>query len=120
MALISSSSHTGYNNDKQFGSSFSKKVMTLPRIQHPSKLVNNEDQSLLDIRGRSRDGHGNGQLIRSETSTPDVSHRRRRSSSLQHYSNSTTHSQPLTQIPENVNAVYGEDRDKVRLPIFGN
>ncbi len=51
MALISSSSsHTGFN----------KKIMTLPRIEHPSKLINEDDKSSLDIRGRSRDGPGNG------------------------------------------------------------
>jgi len=104
MALISSSSsYTGFN----------KKVMTLPRIEHPSKLINEDDQSSLDIRGKS----GKGQLIRSELSTPDSTYRRRRSSSLK---NSTTYSQPLTEIPENINTIYGEDRDKVRLPIFGN
>ncbi len=107
MALISSSSsYTGFN----------KKVITLPRIEHPSKLINEDDQSSLDIRGRS----GKGQLIRSELSTPDSTYRRRRSSSLKNYSNPTTYSQPLTEIPENIDAVYGEDRDKVRLPIFGN
>jgi hypothetical protein len=106
MALISStSSHSGFN----------KRVMTLPRIEHPSKMINEDDQSSLDIRGKS----GNGQLIRSETSTPDSTFRRRRSSSIKHQSNSTNYSTPLTQIPENVNAIYGQDRDKVRLPIFG-
>ncbi len=116
MSLVSPSSHMGYGDI----SSFNKKVMTLPRIEHPSKLINEEDRSSLDIRGRSRDGHGNGKLIRSESSTPELSHRRRRSSSLKSYPNTSTHSQQLTEIPENVNAVYGPDRDKVRLPIFGN
>ena len=117
MSLVSPSSHMGYGDI----SSFNKKVMTLPRIEHPSKLINEEDRNSLDIRGRSRDGHGNGKLIRSESSTPDLSYRRRRSSSIKNYPNSSsTHSQQLTQIPENVNAVYGQDRDKVRLPIFGN
>jgi len=100
--------------------SFNKKVMTLPRIEHPSKLVNENDKSSLDIRGRSRDGNGNGKLIRSETSSPDLTHYRRRSSSFKHYSNSRKNSEQLTEIPSNVNTVYGEDRDKVRLPIFGN
>ncbi len=99
--------------------SFNKKVMTLPRIEHPSKLIN-EDKSSLDIRGRSRDGHGNGRLLRSEAATPDLTHRRRRSSSFKYYSNSEQYSEQLTQIPENVSTVYGQDRDKVRLPIFGN
>jgi hypothetical protein len=115
MSLVSPSSHIGYGDR----SSLNKKVMTLPRIEHPSKLINEEDKSSLDVRGRSRDGHGNGKLIRSESSTPDLTYRRR-SSSLKNYSNSATYSQQLTEIPENVNTVYGEDRDKVRLPIFGN
>jgi hypothetical protein len=118
MALISSSSHSGYDN-KQFSSSFNKKVITLPRIEHPSKLINEDDRSSLDIRGRSRDGNGTGKLIRSETSSPDLTYRRRRSSSLKQHSNSGHYSEQLEEIPENINAVYGQDRDKVRLPIFG-
>jgi len=119
MALISSSSHSGYDN-KQFSSSFNKKVITLPRIEHPSKLINEDDRSSLDIRGRSRDGNGTGKLIRSETSSSNSTYRRRRSSSLRQHSNSSHYSQQLTEIPETIDAVYGEDRDKVRLPIFGN
>ena len=102
MALVSSS----------LSSQSFRKVQTLPRIEHPSKLIDRNDQSQLDIRGKSRDGLGNGQLIRSETSTPDSmfsrrSTARRRSSSFKQFSSS----QPLTTIDENKN--------DVRLPIFG-
>lgn len=91
-----------------------RKVQTLPRIEHPSKLIDRNDQNQLDIRGKSKDGLGNGQLIRSETSTPDsmLSRRstaRRRSSTIKYLSSS----QPLTPIHET-------NRDQVRLPIFGN
>jgi hypothetical protein len=118
MSLISSSSHGEYHN-KQFSSLSNKKVTTLPKIEHPSKFVNEDDQNLLDIRGRSRDGRGNGQLIRSESSSPALTHSRRRSSSLKNYSKWDNYSEQLTQIPENVNTIYSQDRDKVRLPIFG-
>lgn len=115
---MSLSTINGYDQ-KQLSSSFNKRVITLPRIEHPSRLINENDFNSLDIRGKSRDGTGNGKLIRSETSTPDLSYQRRRSSSLKNYSTSQNNSQPLTEIPENINTVYGEDRDKVRLPIFG-
>ncbi|CAF1342560.1 unnamed protein product [Rotaria magnacalcarata] len=121
MSLVSSSSNLVYN-DKQYLSSLNKKVMTLPRIEHPSKLINEQDKHTLDIRGKSRDGFGDGKLIRSETSTPELTYHRgrRRSSSLRNSSKSSIYSEPLSQIPENVNVIYGEDRDKVRLPIFGH
>lgn len=123
MALISCSSSTDLHHSKEYSSLSSRKVLTLPRIEHPSKYVNEEDRSSLDIRGKSRDGNGNGQIIRSERSTPELtfnSHRRRRSSSLkQNPIPSTTHSTQLNDIPENVATVYGQDRDQVRLPIFG-
>ena len=127
MSLVSSSSNLVYN-DKQYLSSLNKKVMTLPRIEHPSKLINEQDKNSLDIRGKSQDGFGDGKLIRSETSTPELTFRRggggggggrRRSSSLRNSSKSSIYSEPLSQIPENVNVIYGQDRDKVRLPIFG-
>lgn len=109
MALVSSS--FSLNN---------KKVMTLPRIEHPSKLINEEDRSSLDIRGKSRDGQGDGKLIRSESTTPELTYRRhRRSSSLRSLSKSSIYSESLSKIPENINTVYGQDREKVRLPIFG-
>ena len=119
MALISSSSRMGYG-DRQSSSSFSRKVMTLPRIEHPSKFISEEDRNSLDVRGRSRDGRGDGKLIRSEASTPELTSRHRRSSSVKNYLSPSTHSEQLTQIPENVSVVYGQERDKVRLPIFGN
>ena len=117
MTLISSSSNIDLNHS-------TRKVLTLPRIAHPSSSFDENDQKDLDIRGKSRNGDGNGQLIRSERSTPDLSfqHRRRtRSSSLKqsHISSSNQYPTQLTQIPENISTIIGEDRDKVRLPIFG-
>ena len=115
MALISSSSSIDLHQSLS-----NRKVFTLPRIAHPSKYLNEEDRSSLDIRGKSRDGNGNGQLIRSETSTPDLafnSHRRRRSSSLKQ--NPISSRTQLNDIPENISTIYGQDRDQVRLPVFG-
>jgi hypothetical protein len=107
------------SNDGQSRFSFNKKVMTLPRIEHPSSRIDEEDQNSLDIRGKSRNGQGNGKLLRSESSTPPLSPYRRKSSSFKHNSNNSIYSQPISEIPSNVNAIYGEDRDKVRLPVFG-
>ncbi|CAF4816073.1 unnamed protein product [Rotaria sp. Silwood1] len=120
MSLVSSSSNMVYG-DRQLSSSYNrKKVMTLPRIEHPSKMINEEDKNSLDIRGRSRDGHGNGKLIRSETSTPESRYNRRRSSSFKHSSNSSIYSQELKQKSDQYDSQYRQDRDKVRLPIFGH
>ncbi|CAF4540419.1 unnamed protein product, partial [Rotaria sp. Silwood2] len=119
MALVSSSSNLLYG-DRQSSSSFNKKIMTLPRIEHPSKFINEEDKNSLDIRGRSRDGHGDGKLIRSETSTPESRYRRRRSSSLKYFPNSSMYSDELKQKNDYVNSNYRQDQDKVRLPIFGH
>ncbi|CAF3614218.1 unnamed protein product, partial [Rotaria sp. Silwood2] len=114
MALVSSSSNLLYG-DRQSSSSFNKKIMTLPRIEHPSKFINEEDKNSLDIRGRSRDGHGDGKLIRSETSTPESRYRRRRSSSLKYFPNSSMYSDELKQKNDYVNSNYRQDQDKVRL-----
>ncbi|CAF5129821.1 unnamed protein product [Rotaria sp. Silwood1] len=83
-------------------------------------MINEEDKNSLDIRGRSRDGHGNGKLIRSETSTPESRYNRRRSSSFKHSSNSSIYSQELKQKSDQYDSQYRQDRDKVRLPIFGH
>lgn len=103
-------------------SSRNSKSLSLPRIEHPSKRMNSEEKSSLDIRGRSRDGQGNGKLIRNEIESNQSPRRRRRtssSSSFQSNCKSLYRSEQLDQIPENIQTVYGEDRDKVRLPIFG-
>lgn len=88
-------------------SSSNNLVSRFPPIEHPTTKRFNSDpnKSLLDIRGKSRDGFGNGQLIRSESSASSVDGggRRRRSSSLRQVSRSV-----------DVN----EDRTP-RLPIFG-
>jgi hypothetical protein len=111
MSLVSPSPLIGYNQNK--------KAMNLPRIEHPSKRFDGGDKTSLDIRGRSRDGYGNGKLVRSEISSPQSPQRHRRSSSLKSNSNPSKYAEHLSDIPENVDAIYGEDRDKVRLPIFG-
>ncbi|UJR34858.1 hypothetical protein I4U23_027637 [Adineta vaga] len=87
MSLISSPSHFG-KNPSSF--SFYTKVTTLPKITHPSKLIENEqNHSSLDIRGQSKLSRTN--------------------SSLSNYD----------QIPENIDVTIGQDRSQVRLPIFG-
>lgn len=48
------------------------------------------------------------------------SRHRRRSSNIKNNSNQFYHSEQLTDIPEYANAIYGQDRNKVRLPVFGN
>jgi hypothetical protein len=113
MSLISATPLLGY--DQRQLSSRNKNLLRLPRIEHPSKRMNNDEKHSLDIRGRSRDRQGNGKLIRNELLTA----RRKRSSSLKYNSKSLDYSEPLHDIPENVETIYGEDRDKVRLPIFG-
>ncbi|CAF1077134.1 unnamed protein product [Rotaria sordida] len=107
MSLSCSSSNL-VNIDRESSSSFNKKIISLPRIEHPSKLLNEVDKNSLDIRGRSRDGHGDGKLIRSETSTPESQYYRRRSSSFKRFHT------------DDDNSIYQQDRDKVRLPIFGH
>lgn len=66
-------------------------ITTLPRIEHPSKRFHHEEKYSLDIRGKSTD------------------------QSISHLS---THSHG-EEIPDNIPFVYGENRNKVRLPIFG-
>jgi len=113
MSLASPAPLVGYGRKQS--SSLNKKIMTLPRIEHPSKRFNDNDKTSLDIRGRSR----NGKLIRNELSTPESPRRNRRSSSLKYNSKPSKYSEYLNDIPENVDTIYGQDRDKVRLPIFG-
>jgi hypothetical protein len=118
MSVAAPSPLVGYNQ-KQSSSSLSKKIMTLPRIEHPSKRINDDEKSSLDIRGRSRDGHGHGKLIRNELSTPE-SPRRRPRRSLSVKNNSSKYSEQLSNIPENSDtSSFIQDQDKVRLPIFG-
>lgn len=107
MSLNSTLPIGGY--DRRQLSSRSDRSINLPRIEHPSKRINNNDKASLDIRGRSRDGDGYGKLIRHEF-TP---RRKKRSSSMKLNSKSHYHSE---QYRENNN---GENRDQVRLPIFG-
>jgi len=113
MSLASPTPLVGYDRRQ---SPLNKRIMTLPRIEHPSKRLNDDDKNSLDIRGRSRNGIGNGKLIRNELSTPESPRGNRRSSSLKYNSKPSKH---LSDIPENVDTTYGQDRDKVRLPIFG-
>jgi hypothetical protein len=118
MSLTSPAPLLGY--DQRQLSSRSKNSLTLPRIEHPSKRINNNEKYSLDIRGRSRDGHGDGKLIRNEIPISESPRRtRRRSSPFKYNSKSLNYSEPLHDIPENVETTFGQDRDKVRLPIFG-
>jgi hypothetical protein len=87
--------------------SFYNKVTTLPRIPHPSTLTDDQDKYSLDIQGKSTDEYHNT----NQRSNSHLSNNSRRSSSF-NYSNQQ-------QIPENINVIYGQDRDKLRLPIFG-
>lgn len=116
MSVVSASTIIGYDNIKL---NENKKMTTLPYIEHPLKRIDDDDKSLLDIRGRSRNGQGNGQLIRSELSPIPSNHQHRRSSSSKFLSNSANYSQTLFDIPENENMNLGKSRDQVRLPIFG-
>jgi hypothetical protein len=68
MLLASLTAIVEYDQRRSSYSSLNKKSMTLPRIEHPSKRLNDNERNSLDIRGRSRDGEG--ELIRSESSTP--------------------------------------------------
>jgi hypothetical protein len=88
--------------------SFYNKVTTLPRIPHPSTVIDDQDKYSLDIRGKSTDEY----LKTTQRSNSHLSNNSRRSSSNLNYSNQQ-------QIPENINVIYGQDRDKLRLPIFG-
>ena len=99
VAVSASSAMVEYPTDeKKDRERWTRKVLTLPRIAHPSSRVNDDDQHSLDIRGQSRTGQGNGELIRQESSA--LSHRRR-SVSSRNSSLSSSYS------------------SNVRLPIFG-
>ncbi|CAF4595974.1 unnamed protein product [Rotaria sp. Silwood2] len=126
MSLLSASPIVGYDR-KQSSSSLSssssslnKKMMLLPQIEHPSKRIDSDDKNSLDIRGRSRDGQGDGKLIRNEYSTNESDRRHRRSSSFKYNSKTRKYSQHhLDDIQEHINTQNEIDRDQVRLPIFG-
>jgi hypothetical protein len=118
MSLASPSPLVGYDHT-QSSSSINKKRMTLPRIEHPSKRINNDEKSLLDIRGRSRDGRGDGKLIRNELPMPVSPRRIRRSSSIKYNSKPSKYSEHLSDISEDVDTSFGQDREKLELSIFG-
>ncbi|CAF1497870.1 unnamed protein product [Adineta steineri] len=90
MSVLSPTPHVGYNNRRQLSPT---KKMALPTIEHPSQRMIDNYRTSLDVQGNSADG--------------------------QFDSKSSNFSDYIPDIPENVNVVYGEDRDKVRLPIFG-
>jgi hypothetical protein len=118
MSLASPSPLVGY--DHRQSPSVNKRVMTLPKIEHPSKRINNDEKNPLDIRGRSRDGGiGNGKLIRNELSSPETPRRNRRSYSFKQNSKPSKYIEQFNDVPENVDTIYRQDRDKIRLPIFG-
>lgn len=125
MSIVCSSPLIGYDHKpssspSSLSSSLNKKTLSLPHIEHPSKRIDDDNKNSLDIRGRSRNGHGDGQLIRNEYSMEDLNnhhrHHHRRSSSMKYNS---SYSQPLFDIPENNTLNGGQDRGQVRLPIFG-
>ncbi|CAF3658026.1 unnamed protein product [Rotaria sp. Silwood1] len=118
MSLVSPSAILGYDH-KQSTSQLNKKMMVLPQIEHPSKRIDSDDKNSLDIRGRSRDGYGDGKLIRNEYSTNQSDRHRRRSSSFKYNSNNRKYSQNIDDIDEHINTPIRQDRDQVRLPIFG-
>ena len=115
MSLNSTLAIGGY--DRRQLSSRSDRSINLPRIEHPSKRMNDDQKYSLDIRGRSRDGQGHGQIIRQELTPRKI----KRSSSLKYNSKSHRYrSEQLQQIPENFQMNFAvEDRDEIRLPIFG-
>ncbi|UJR11717.1 hypothetical protein I4U23_015898 [Adineta vaga] len=87
------------------------KKMILPKIEHPSKRMIDSYRTVLDVRGKSRDGQGDGKLIRTDLSTPRSPRHQGRSSTLK--------LDYIDDVPENISTVFGEDRNKVRLPVFG-
>jgi hypothetical protein len=108
MSLTSATPLRGYDRRQ------SQTLLTLPRIEHPSKRINNDDKYSLDIRGRSRNGQGSGKIIRNEIVTPQSPRRIRRATSLKY------NSEQLHDISENGETNnYGQNREQVRLPIFG-
>ncbi|CAF1100525.1 unnamed protein product, partial [Didymodactylos carnosus] len=115
--------------------------MTLPKIEHPSMRMNTFDRANLDVRGSSRAQNGRnsierpsndfitGRPLASELDSYPLSpsrqqqqNKRRHNSRSFNEGKSKQHLTPLTdysKIPDNVEAVYGTDSNKVRLPIFG-
>lgn len=116
MSLESPTPVVGY--DQHRSASSTERRTNLPRIEHPSKRFDEEQRNSLDIRGRSREGYGDGQLIRKEYSTSRRTKHRNSSSTRSNEKLSKTFHQ-LEEIPEDTDTVYGQDREKVRLPIFG-
>jgi len=110
MSVVSPTPLVGYERRKS--SSLNKK-MALPRIEHPSKRMVDGYRSLLDVRGRSTDG----ELIQNDLSTFESPRSQQESPSFKSDSKAGKY---LNDIPENIDTVYGEDRNKVRLPVFGN
>lgn len=111
---------TLFGYDRNQSLSPNKRLSTLPIIEHPSKRFNQNQRNSLDIRGRSRDGLGNGQILRNEYSTPQTNRRKhRRSSSTKSNEKLSKSFDILQEIPEYANTNYADDRDKVRLPVFG-
>jgi hypothetical protein len=116
MSVVSPTPLVGYERRKS--SSLNKK-MTLPRIEHPSKRMIDGYRSLLDVRGRSTDGQPDGKLTQNDLSTLESPRSQQESPSFKTDSKPTKYSEYLNDIPENIDTVYGEDRNKVRLPVFG-
>ncbi|CAF2140370.1 unnamed protein product [Rotaria magnacalcarata] len=118
MSVVSATPLSGYDHHKQSSSSplLNKKLNSYPKIEHPSKRTDNNNKTDLDIRGRSRDGHGDGKLIRNESSRSESINRHRRSSSFKHNLNTRKYSQHN----DDMQTIYEQVQDQVRLPIFGH
>ncbi|CAF1280392.1 unnamed protein product, partial [Didymodactylos carnosus] len=115
-----------------------KKIMTLPKIEHPSTKMNTLDRANLDVRGSSRaQNRGNsmertsndfitGRPLASELDSYPASpsrqqQRNKRRNSSRSFNDGRSKHQlaPLndySKIPEN--GQYGTDTNKVRLPVF--
>ena len=103
MLAASASVMTEYPmDDKKDRDRWTRKVLTLPRIAHPSSRISDDDQHSLDIRGQSRTGQGNGELIRQESAFDRSLSRSHRRSVSSRTSLSSSYSSA-----------------QVRLPIFG-
>ena len=99
MSVDLSSSSIELNREKRSRSS-NTKMNKLPKIEHPLKRRFSNENSSFDIRGRSRNGFGNGELIRNESlfdQTKRISHR-----------------SSLNKFHSNIN-----EEDQINLPIFG-
>jgi len=105
-----------FGYDRTHSISPNKRLSTLPMIEHPSKRFDQNQRNSLDIRGRSRDGLGNGQIIRTQYSTR---RKHRRMNSTSNNDKLSKSFDTFQEIPEYANTTYVDDRDKVRLPIFG-